>query len=99
MCIRDRTIPVEKDPNATYVQVCESAPITTSPATTNPFSGNRQCSIPISPISKKLTIPFSLENSLINLHCSAAVSYTHLDVYKRQHEGLMREHVLGYHNR
>ena len=41
-------------------------------ATTNPFSGNKQCSIPISPISKKLTISFSLENSLINLHCSAA---------------------------
>ena len=65
-------IPVEKAPNAPYVQVWESAPITTSPATTNPFSGNKQCSIPISPISKKLTISFSLENSLINLHCSAA---------------------------
>ena len=45
-------IPVEKAPNAPYVQVCESAPITTSPATTSPFSGNKQCSMPICPTSK-----------------------------------------------
>ena len=32
--------------------VRESAPITTSPATVNPFSGNSACSIPISPTSK-----------------------------------------------
>ena len=44
--------PVEKAPNAPYVQVCESAPITTSPATTKPFSGRSACSIPTSPTSK-----------------------------------------------
>ena len=40
-------IPVENAPSAPYVQVCESAPITTSPHVTRPFSGNKQCSIPI----------------------------------------------------
>ena len=44
--------PVEKAPRAPYVHVCESAPITTSPATTNPFSGSNACSIPTLPVSK-----------------------------------------------
>ena len=43
--------PVENAPSAPYVQVCESAPITTSPETTSPFSGRSACSIPISPTS------------------------------------------------
>ena len=44
--------PVENAPNAPYVQVWESAPIITSPATVKPFSGRSACSIPISPTSK-----------------------------------------------
>ena len=63
--------PVEKAPRAPYVQVCESAPTTTSPATTSPFSGSNACSMPICPTSKKLTIPIFFENSLMNFTCSA----------------------------
>ena len=44
--------PVENAPSAPYVHVCESAPITTSPATTRPFSGSKACSIPTLPVSK-----------------------------------------------
>ena len=43
--------PVEKAPNAPYVQVWESAPIIHSPGPTMPFSGSKACSIPISPTS------------------------------------------------
>ena len=44
--------PVENAPSAPYVQVCESAPMITSPATVNPCSGKSACSIPICPTSK-----------------------------------------------
>ena len=44
--------PVENAPSAPYVQVCESAPIITSPATVSPCSGSSACSIPICPTSK-----------------------------------------------
>ena len=43
--------PVENAPSAPYVHVCESAPITASPAATSPFSGRRACSMPIVPTS------------------------------------------------
>ena len=63
--------PVENAPKAPYVQVWESAPIIRSPAVTKPESGKSACSIPILPTSKKLTMPFSLQNCLIKLTCSA----------------------------
>ena len=45
--------PVENAPSAPYVHVCESAPITQSPAVTSPFSGSSACSTPQScPTSK-----------------------------------------------
>lgn len=45
-------MPVENAPRAPYVHVCESAPMTTSPAVTRPCSGSSACSIPTRPTSK-----------------------------------------------
>ena len=47
------------------------AAICAAPATISPCSGNRACSIPIEPTSKKFLIWFSAENSLTHLQCSA----------------------------
>ncbi len=44
--------PVANAPRPPYVQVCESAPITTSPEQTIPCSGRSACSTPIRPTSK-----------------------------------------------
>ena len=63
--------PVENAPNAPYVHVWLSAPMTRSPAATIPCSGRRACSMPMLPTSKKWTISCFFANSRHTLHCSA----------------------------
>ena len=57
-------IPVENAPNAPCVQVCESAPIITSPGNTKPFSGKMHVQFPYLFIKEIFQIVFHCKISL-----------------------------------
>ena len=58
-------MPVAKLLSAPYVQLCESAPTTSSPGRTRPFSGSTVWQMPPCPTSKYHLIPISRENSRV----------------------------------
>src|SRR5487761_235261 len=59
-------MPVAKLLSAPYVQLCESAPTTSSPGSTRPFSGSTVWQIPPCPTSKYHLMPMSRENSRVS---------------------------------
>src|SRR5438105_11822267 len=58
-------MPVAKLLRAPYVQECESAPTTSSPGRTRPFSGRTVWQMPPCPTSKYHLMPMSCENSRV----------------------------------
>src|SRR5207244_1589301 len=59
-------MPVAKLFSAPYVQLCESAPTTSSPGSTSPCSGSTVWQMPPCPTSKYHLIPISCENSRVS---------------------------------
>src|SRR6266581_4442990 len=60
-------MPVAKLLSAPYVHECESAPTTSSPGSTRPFSGSTVWQMPTCPTSKYHLITTSRENSRVSL--------------------------------